>query len=126
VHPLSLDETLAVQNAAVTEMRNAIAAHRLIPASGKASGVDRTPPAVDYVACDWQGSGTVNGGNAVLTTWLAGATDYRAWRIKVKTNEPNRIALLVRWETLNIYLEAIGRTDLTDLWPGNGIDPRAH
>ena len=51
----------------------------------------------------------------------AGVARYARGEIAVSTQEPQRTIPLVRWETRNYFLVAIGRTDLSDWWmPGKG------
>jgi hypothetical protein len=81
-----------------------------------ADQLSRSFPRVEYVACDWWATGDMGGGKRPVTTWIAGMTFFKDWKIRVKTNEPQRTASIVRWETVNAYLMAIGRPDLTDIW----------
>lgn len=73
-------------------------------------------PPVQFVPCAWFGSGLDRQHN--VETWIAGQTFFDKGFVRVSTQEPERTLSLVRWETINFYLMAIGRDDLTDVWAG--------
>jgi hypothetical protein len=114
VHRISAEETQAIQAAAVDEMRAAIRTGTLT--APHPEKLDRDFPRVVYVACDWWGGGSLKGDP--FSGWIAGQSDPAGWWIRVKTNEARRTGPLVRWETMNCYLSAIGRGDLADVWQG--------
>jgi hypothetical protein len=114
VHPMSAEETRTIQAAALDEMRAAI--HNGTLTAPHLEKLNRDFPRVVYVACDWYGNGSLKGDG--FTGWIAGQSDPSGWWVKVKTNEPQRTGPLVRWETMNCYLGAIGREDLADVWQG--------
>jgi|GEM_PF-2859427 len=84
----------------------------------------RTPdwnafPSADWKACFFQVdnvSWVENGVTKTGSNCAAGLTDYEARRITIATNDPNRTGALIRWETANYFLIAIGRRDLADSW----------
>lgn len=77
-------------------------------------------PRVDWQACFfWVDDGYYVDGNGNRVTGgacAAGMTDYAAGRIVIATQDPNRTIPLVKWETANYFLIAIGRSDLCDRW----------
>jgi hypothetical protein len=85
----------------------------------------RTPdwnalPSVEWKACffgvsnvSWVNS---SGQTQVGSNCAAGLTDYSGGRIVISTSQPERTLSLVKWETANYFLLAIGRSDLTDRW----------
>ncbi|HVT03661.1 MAG TPA: hypothetical protein VHL58_09850 [Thermoanaerobaculia bacterium] len=76
-------------------------------------------PTVEWKACFFlvdNVSWVENGITRTGSNCAAGLTDYEGKRIVIATNDPSRTPALVRWETANFYLIAIGRRDLADSW----------